>query len=615
MKEAKGRTKKELSLGRIVLRLLPFVFTACPGLFLLDSLLGIIHGVAFGVNILVTQLFFDTLTQAVAGEVKAASVLGMAAVLGTITLGAQVLNGVGNFTYKVFQKKMIGFLQMLINQKAVKIDPVLFESPVVLDDINKANWGVSSSLGLLFTVTGIFTFYLPYFSFMGWYLFTLKPLLAFALVFVFIPVAATQLVRSAVFARHEDEAAPIRREYEYYERCLGGREYFKETRLLGAFTFFRDLYRSALALLAKKTWQAELKTGLLELGMKMLTLTGYFGVLYLLFTSLLAGEITIGAFAAVFASVGLLFELMEEIICMHIGRMMKNFGSVRNFLNFLDLPERKGREMVVDAGKGIVLENVSFRYPGAETDCLSGIFLVVRPGDTIAIVGENGAGKTTLVRLMIGLYLPATGSVRIGGVDTRDVAAASVYRGISAVFQRYQKYQMTLGENIQISDLQTTAGLESAFSEICTERRESAAAKAGLAVEEKSFPRGYETMLSREFDGVELSGGQWQRVAIARGFYRAHGLIVLDEPTAAIDPLEETKIYRQFAEMAKDKTAVIVTHRLGSARIADRIVVLDKGKIAGIGTHDELIRAGGKYAQMFSAQAKWYVRSEPAPLP
>jgi ATP-binding cassette subfamily B protein len=104
-------------------------------------------------------------------------------------------------------------------------------------------------------------------------------------------------------------------------------------------------------------------------------------------------------------------------------------------------------------------------------------------------------------------------------------------------------------------------------------------------------------------------------VAIARGFYRAHGLIVLDEPTAAIDPLEETKIYRQFAEMAKDKTAVIVTHRLGSARIADRIVVLDKGKIAGIGTHDELIRAGGKYAQMFSAQAKWYDRSEPAPLP
>jgi len=605
MNEAKGKKKRELSLGRIILRLYPFVFTACPGLFLLDSLLGIFHGVAFGVNTLVTQVFFDTLTRAVAGETKVSAVLGMAAVLGTVTLGAQVLNGVGNFTYKVFQKKMTGYLQMLINQKAVKIDPVLFESPVVLDDINKANWGVHSSLGLLFTVTAIFTFYLPYFSFMGWYLFTLKPLLALALVFVFLPVAATQLVRSTVFARHEDEAAPIRREYEYYERCLGDREYFKETRLLGAFTFFRDLYRSALALLTKKTWKAELKTGLLELGMKMLTLAGYFGVLYLLFTSLLAGEITIGAFAAVFASVGLLFELMEEIICMHIGRMMRNLGSVRNFLNFLDLPERKGREMAVDAGKGIVLENVFFRYPGAEADCLSGISLEVRPGETIAIVGENGAGKTTLVRLMIGLYLPSSGRVRVGGVDTREVSAASVYRGISAVFQRYQKYRMTLGENIQISDLQTPAGQSNTFAG----RRESAAAKSGLAMDEKCFPRGYETMLSREFGGVELSGGQWQRVAIARGFYRAHNLIVLDEPTAAIDPLEETRIYRQFVEMTRNKTAVIVTHRLGSARIADRIVVLDKGKITGIGTHEELIRAGGKYAEMFSAQARWYDRS------
>ena len=248
---------------------------------------------------------------------------------------------------------------------------------------------------------------------------------------------------------------------------------------------------------------------MLVLGMNMRTLAGYYGVLDLLFTSLLAGEITIGAFAAVFASVGLLFELMEEIICMHIGRMMRNLGSVRNFLNFLDLPERKGREMAVDAGKGIVLENVFFRYPGAEADCLSGISLEVRPGETIAIVGENGAGKTTLVRLMIGLYLPSSGRVRVGGVDTREVSAASVYRGISAVFQRYQKYRMTLGENIQISDLQAPVGPDSSSAENCgkatygssesrcAERRENAAAKAGLTMDEKVFPRGYKTMLSR----------------------------------------------------------------------------------------------------------------------
>ena len=298
--------------------------------------------------------------------------------------------------------------------------------------------------------------------------------------------------------------------------------------------------------------------------------------MYLLFTSLLAERLP-SALAAVFASVGLLFELMEEIICMHIGRMMRNLAP-SGILNFLDLPERKGREMAVDAGKGIVLEN-AFRYPGTEADCLSGISLEVRPGETIAIVGENGAGKTTLVRLMIGLYLPSSGRVRVGGVDTREVSAASVYRGISAVFQRYQKYRMTLGENIQISDLQTPAGQSNTFAG----RRESAAAKSGLAMDEKCFPRGYETMLSREFGGVELSGGQWQRVAIARGFYRAHNLIVLDEPTAAIDPLRSIRIYRQFVEMTRNKTAVIVTHASRLSQDRRPIVVLDKGKITGIG--------------------------------
>lgn len=126
------------------------------------------------------------------------------------------------------------------------------------------------------------------------------------------------------------------------------------------------------------------------------------------------------------------------------------------------------------------------------------------------------------------------------------------------------------------------------------------------------FPDGFETMLSREFEGVDLSGGQWQRVAIARGFYRSHDLIILDEPTAAVDPLEETLIYQKFAEMAADKTAVIVTHRLGSARIADRIVVMDAGRIAAIGTHEELLHAGGLYAEMY--QAQWYHRESPSAL-
>ena len=183
-------------------------------------------------------------------------------------------------------------------------------------------------------------------------------------------------------------------------------------------------------------------------------------------------------------------------------------------------------------------------------------------------------------------------------MDTRDINPGESEGRISAVFQNYQKYKMTLAENVLMSD---------SGHPIDENRVLQALHKAGLEESGGEFEQGFNTMLSREFGGTDLSGGQWQRLAIARGLYRQHHLIVLDEPTAAIDPLKETEIYQKFAESAKNKTAVIITHRLGSARIADRIVVLQKGRIAEMGTHEELMNRQGIYSEMYYEQAKWYV--------
>jgi ATP-binding cassette subfamily B protein len=590
---------KPISLFTVLRMLFPFALASFPVLFLLTNAVGIAHGASFGLNTFLSQLFFDSVTKAVSQQTGLSVVLGLAAAQGAATIGSEILNGLHNFMGKTYYRKMIGYLSLRMNEKASRLDPIVYESPELLDDINKANEGMTNSLGLLFTAVTIFTFYIPYFIFMGFYLYTLKPILALSLILVFIPVVISQLIRGAVFAGLEDQAAPIRREFEYVERCICDREYYKETRILGAFAFFIDLYRSALSLLAVKTWKAELRTRLLELGMKMVTLAGYFGILYMLVAAMLNGEISIGSFAAVFASIGFMFGMMEEVITSQIGSMTKNLGTVRNFIRFLKLPERSGEDVQINAGDGVVLSGVSFRYPGADNESLADITLELKKGETVAIVGENGAGKTTLVKLMTGLYVPSTGVVRIGSADTRNVSAKSVHRGITAVFQKYQRYKMTLEDNIRISDADEREHRSEHALQL-------AVRKADLDEKAGAFPDGYATMLSREFDGADLSGGLWQRVAIARGFYRIHGMIVLDEPTAAIDPIEESNLYRKFAEIAKDKTAIIVTHRLGSAKIADRIVVLDQGRIAETGTHDELMRKAGKYAEMFSAQAQWY---------
>lgn len=589
-------TKKvTYNVWQVIVRIIPIQIKSAPWNCLLENCLAVMNGLSFVLSVVATQYLFDAVSKATSGKVSYRECMIYLVILAAAIFGQQIINGVQNFHgIGILLPKSVKGLTDLIHKKIKRVDPVKFEDTNFLDDLNKAKEGVRAITMFCMLVFACVSFYGVYFIAIGIYLFQLKPMLIITLLLAFIPAILAQIVNVKIFAKLEEESAPLRRECDYYQKAICDREYFKETRILGAFHFFYQLFENTMKVLTRKIWKAERKVALLQFTLDFTTFAGMAIAAYMLFAATMSGEITVGMFAAVFAALTQIFAIMQEVVKQHMGNMNRDIGKVVNFIRLLDMPERVGKEGKVDFSKGIVAENISFSYPGMDTPSIKNVSLNIVDGETIAIVGENGAGKSTLVRLLTGIYCPTEGRVLVGGLDTAKYSF-SVWEGISGVFQKYQRYKMTLRENVTISN-------------ITMEANEN---KVKSVLEEAGFEKDnieLDDMLSPEFNGIDISGGQWQRVAIARGLYRVNGFIVLDEPTSAIDPIEETKIYKKFAELAKGKCALVVTHRIGSAKLADRIIVIEAGKIVDMGTHKELIARPGQYAKMWEAQAQWYER-------
>lgn len=590
------KKKDDISIFKIIKKIFPMVLKTSPINFFVMIFIGLILGTTTFLNTIFIQKFFDNATGMSVGSVSMRVTVISAFVLAFIFIFDNTVNATFNLFASYFIQKIRGTLTDTVNKKCSRVQAINFEDSNMLDNINKAHEGVNGACSIVFISEMIIVTYVPYFIFMGIYLYKLNPILILTMICVFTPVIINQFIRVKIFAKLEDNSVNFRREVEYYEKCIKDREYFKETRVLGGFKYFNKKYKTSLKLLNKEIWKSQKKANLLELLMEVLTVVGYGGILFLLFRSLMDGKITVGAFGAVLTSIGMLFALANELIAMQIGEVSRSVGTVKNFIRFLEYEEKKGSDIDVKNPPAIELKNASFSYPNSEKLILDNINLSINAKETIAIVGENGAGKSTLMKIILGIYEPTVGSVTINGYDTKEISNKSLFENTSAVFQDFKKYKFSLAENISISDSKNED----------TEKINKVINEMEINLEDEKFTDGMQTILSREFGGIDLSGGQWQRIAIARGLYKFNNFIVLDEPTAAIDPIEEGKIFNKFKEISKDKTAIIVTHRMGTVKIADRIVVLDEGKISEVGTHDEIIKNNGKYKEMYQAQSKWY---------
>lgn len=401
---------------------------------------------------------------------------------------------------------------------------------------------------------------------------------------------------------HRSEELELTKRIEYANKIATSREFAKDIRMFGLRGWLEDLWGSTMRLYSAFCAKRERKyiwANIIDIVLTFLRN----GIAYAFLIGItvkngLPASQFLLYFAALSGFAQWVVEILDKLSVMH--KQSLDISTIREFLDWDEPFDLNGGERIAfepNKQYEIRLDDVSFRYPKADKDTLSHINLTVHPGEKLAIVGLNGAGKTTLVKLVCGFLDPTEGRILLNGEDIRKFNRNDYYALFSAVFQEFSVLDVTVKENVA----QCVDGIDETRVWQCID-------KAGLTEKIKSLPKGIETHLGRRVfkDGVEFSGGQTQRLMLARALYKNAPILVLDEPTAALDPIAENDIYQKYNEMTHGRTSFFISHRLASTRFCDRIIFVDGGKIAEEGTHDELLKNGGGYAYLFEVQSKYY---------
>lgn len=449
-----------------------------------------------------------------------------------------------------------------------------------------------TTLTELLTNLGCFALYLITLSSVG-------PMLIVISVVTCLLASLLRMRTERKYAKRQ-EAGKFWRQFDYLKRSAESVEKAKDIRLFGLGNWIRELYDDVLRAQAAFVHEREAKRiAAAVFGVVMTLLQNGAAYAYLLKLTL-DGGLSASEFLLYFTAISGFTAWVSGILenCTDIYRQTQGIGTVIEYLNS-DEPFRfsGGRALPDTTECELKLEDVSFAYPGAEKNLFEHLNLTIHPGEKLAVVGLNGAGKSTLVKLLCGFYEPDEGRVTLNGIDIREFNRDEYYRLLCAVFQEFSVLDVTIAENVAQSI--ETVDEDKVWQ--CLEL-------AGLAEFVKTLKDGLHTNVGREvhMDGVLFSGGQMQRLMLARALYKGGPILILDEPTAALDPIAENDIYQKYNEMTRGKTSLFISHRLASTRFCDRIIFIADGKIAEEGTHEQLLKQGGAYAQLFEVQSRYY---------
>lgn len=508
--------------------------------------------------------------------------IAFALFVGIYALTQTIAQG-SNYIEEILQSKLEKKLSLQLSEKVSRLSATYFEDVRFLEKLEKAQNGKDDAINILMCTTALATYYLPYIIFMAIWLWEQSVLLVVVIVLAFIPTVVSYSVQIKMYAEKEDHVAQLRRKEKAYEACLIGKGQEKETRLLGGHGFFINRLKEVLIQIGSFDLKVLKRRQKTNLCLKAIQSLSFVSIILIAMFLTAKGKISIGAFAALFTSIDILYSNLNEAVSRQYASISQSMGTVENYYHFF---EDNGYVLSKGHNGPITkVENLSFKYPNSNLETLKNITFDIRAKERVAIVGENGAGKSTLTKLLLGIYQPTQGKIH---------TTPNEHYRYTAVFQNYMKYAMTVQENVQFTPDDHRKGIHRVLSE------------SGLNMSKEKFTTGVETALGKEFGGIELSGGEWQKLAIARGIYQAFDFIVFDEPTASIDPIEESNINHMIQAVTADKTSFVVTHRMATVKLADRILVLKEGQLVEDGTHEALIKLKGEYFRLYESQKNNY---------
>jgi ATP-binding cassette, subfamily B, bacterial len=601
--------KERLAAVRYVPDLFRLIWRTHRGFATAMMVLRVLRSVVPVATFWVGKLILDSVIAAKAGTGDIGHVWRYLVLEVAIVLVAEILARASSLVESLLGDLFSNAMSVRLMEHAAKLDLAQFEDPEFYDHLERARRQTVGRIALLTLLLSLAQDALTLLTLAG-ALIAYSPWLLLLLALAVIPSFLGETHFASLGYSLLFRWTPERRQLDYLRYVGASNVTAKEVQMFGLAPWVTEKYATLSQRFYEENRDLSVRRGLVSALLSILGTIGYYAAYVIILIHAVRGEITIGMLTFLAASFGRGRDVIQSIL-LSASNVFEQALYLRDLFVFLDMKPTiesppNARMVPAKVRTGFVFENVGFRYPGSERWAVRNVDMTLQPGERVALVGENGAGKTTITKLLARLYDPTEGRITLDGVDLREYDLASLRHAIAVIFQDFVRYDMRFDENIGVGEIEAVRGdldQNNGTPVAITEAAENSLAASLLP----RFEKGYQQMLGRRFDdGVDLSGGEWQKIALARAYIRDAQVLILDEPTAALDARAEYEVFLRFSELVAGRMAVLISHRFSTVRMADRIIVLRNGKVEEQGSHEELLAKHGLYEELFTMQAAGY---------